>query len=282
MLNGVLIFGWLGAPKLGIRGVAIATSIARGIELLWCMLDAHRGKFIRLKLSALIQKDRLLTKDYIRISLPALSNYLVWGGAFSMYSAIMGHLGTDIVAANSIISVIRDLAVIIGTGIGSGGAILIGKELGEAHFESAKRYGSILCRMTLIAGIAGGFLLIITRPLAMKWAGLSPLAQEYLGVMIWINSYYCIGKCVNSSIVAGILGAGGDTKFGLVCDAVVMWLISIPMAMLLGFVFHMPPMIVYFAISLDEFIKMPFVIKRYRQYKWLHNITRETKKGVEA
>ena len=112
LLNAVFIFGLLGAPKMGIAGVALATTIARGIEFAICMLDALKFKTIRFRPSTIFERHNLLFVDFMKYSLPAFGNEVSWGLAFSMYSVIMGHLGSDIVAANAVVVVARNLGTV--------------------------------------------------------------------------------------------------------------------------------------------------------------------------
>lgn len=104
---------------------------------------------------------------------------------------------------------------------------------------------------------------------------LSDRAYEYLNIMMYINAYYVIGQAINTLTIAGIFRAGGDSKFGLFCDIIVMWFISVPFGLISAFVFKWPPMVVYFILCLDEIWKLPIVYKRYKSYKWLKNITRD-------
>ena len=90
-----------------------------------------------------------------------------------------------------------------------------------------------------------------------------------------INSYYISGTAVNTSLIAGIFRAGGDSKFGFICDTIDMWCYAIPLGLLAAFVFKWPVMVVYFLLCTDEFVKWPWVIKHYKSGKWLNNITRD-------
>lgn len=91
--------------------------------------------------------------------------------------------------------------------------------------------------------------------------------------MLFISSYYVIGKSINSMTIGGIFPAGGDTKFGLICDVVTMWCFAVPLGCIAAFVFKLPVMMVYFVLNLDELVKLPAVFKHYKQYKWLKNLT---------
>ena len=278
-LNAVFIFGLFGVPKSGIKGVAIATTFARIIELVLTVGISLRIKSIRLTPSVILKRNKLLLKDFFHYSLPALGNEFVWGVAFSMYSVIMGHSGEDIVAANSVVNVARNLASVLCFGMAYGGAILIGKEMGSGSLERAKKDASLLCRSTIAAGVLGGGLLLLFRPLIFRIAELTPQAMDFLNIMIYINSCSIVGAAINTVIICGIFRAGGDAKFGFVLDTFIMWGVSVPLGLLSAFVFKLPPIIVYLILYLDEFEKMPFVVHHYLSGRWVNNITRNFKEG---
>ncbi len=274
-LNAVFIFGLLGAPKLGVLGVALATSIARAIELLLCFLDSRLiGKNLRLRITSLFCEGGILTRDFVYYASPALGNYISWGVGFTMYSVILGHLNEDVVAANAVNAVVRNLSIILGMGVSNAGAILIGKEIGDKRLQQAKEDGSKVCRLALLFGVIGSVIIVLCRPFILHIANLSDTAHGYLNIMLFMNTYYCVGKVMNCATISGIFCAGGDTRFGLICDSITMWCFAVPLGFLAAFVFKWPIMVVYFCISLDEVVKLPVVYRHYKQYKWVNNITR--------
>ena len=206
---------------------------------------------------------------------PVLGNEIVWGVGFTMGSVILGHMGSDAVAANSIASIAKNLLICLCTGIGSGGAILVGNELGAGSLDRAKRYGEGVAKLSIVAGASTGAVLLCLSPLILRLTNLTPTAEGYLQWMLVICSYYCIGKSVNSTVIGGIFCAGGDSKFGFLCDAVTLWVIVVPLGMLAAFVWKLPVLAVYFIINLDEMIKLPAVYRHFKQYKWVKNLTKE-------
>lgn len=282
-LNAVFIFGLLGAPKLGIVGVAIGTVAARAVEVAICLGDSMRNKLVRIRLASLWERNPALLRDFFRYALPALANDIVWGVGFSMYSVIMGRLGSDVVAANAIAQVVRNMATVVCMGVSTCTSILVGKSLGENRLEEAKVYAARLLRLAMITGALGGVLILLLKPVIVSYPQIEDQARRYLEIMAYISAYSVFGQAVNTTLICGIFRAGGDSKFGLFCDVITMWLFSVPLGFLCAFVFNLPVMWVYFIIFLDEFIKMPFVFWRYRQKKWLRNITRdEVRSGVCA
>lgn len=274
-LNAMLIYGWLGLPELGIFGAAISTVISRAIELIWSAAVASRNDRPRLRLRMMLHPDVMLQRDFWHYSLPVLGNELVWGCGFTMYTVIMGHLGADAVAANSIANIVKDLLVCLSLGLGNAGGILVGNLLGRNAFEEARIMGNRLCRLVALVGVGTGLLIVAVRPLALRWAGLTPQATHYLSVMLLICAYYAACGCLTNLTIAGIFPAGGDAKFGLVCDAIVMWAIVVPIGLLSAFVIKLPVLAVYALLNTDECIKMIPALIHYRKYRWINNVTRQ-------
>lgn len=274
-LNAVLIFGLFGIPALGIRGAAIATTIAQGTELLLTLIENMRPNVVRLRPSYLFGRGGELQKDTVRYTTPVLANRLVWGCGVTMISVIMGHLGSDATAANALAAITKNILLCVCHGIGTGGSILIGNELGSGNLERAKEYGSRLCHAALISGTIAGGILFLCSPVILHVAGgsLTPEAKGYLQGMLWICSYYLIGKAINSTVIGGIFCAGGDAKFGFVCDTITMWVVVVPLGLIAAFLLKLPVLAVYFILCLDEFVKLPAVYRHYKKYIWVKDLT---------
>lgn len=274
LLNAILIFGLLGFPQMGIAGAALATTISRAVELFLTIFENVKTGVVRVRLKYFCSNFVRLKRDYYRYTIPVLANELVWGCGFTMFSVIMGHLGSDAVAANSVANIVKNIIACVCFGISTGSGILVGNELGSGNLETAKKYGRLLCKISLITGAVSGLFVLLSSPLVLMFTtSLTEQAHAYLQIMLYICSYYMIGKSINSTVVAGIFCAGGDTKFGLICDAITMWIIIIPLGAFAAFVLHLPILAVYFLLNLDEFIKLPAVYRHYKQYKWVKNLT---------
>lgn len=273
ILNAVLIYGLFGAPRMEAGGAAAATAIARGVELLWVLAELTKKGRIKIRFAYIRRPDQGLRKDFWHYTLPVLGNELVWGGGFTMYSVIMGHLGTDAVAANSIANIAKNLIASLAGGIGNGGSIMVGNELGAGRLETAKAYGRKLCHIAVVSGILSGIFLLLLSPLVLEITDLSPQAEEYLRWMMAMCAVYMVGKYVNGTTIAGIFCAGGDSRFGFLCDAVTLWCFTVPVGLLAAFVFKWPVLAVYFIVNSDEIVKLPAVYRHYRKYKWLKDLT---------
>lgn len=275
LLNAMFIFGLFGAPKLGVTGVAIATASSRLIQLVACVIVSLLSKDVKLNPAYMFIRSKTLLNDFIHLSLPALGNDLSWSVAFSMYSVILGHLGTEAVAANSLVTVVRNVGSVFCFAIASAGTILLGRVMGQEELEKSKSYASRMLKMTVVAGAVGGVIVLAVTPFVLRFAFLNDTAMHYLKYMLLINSYYIMGSAVNTALIAGVFRAGGDTKFGLICDTIDMWVYAVPLGFFAAFVLKLPVLWVYFLLCTDEFVKWPWVIRHYRKREWAKNITRE-------
>jgi Na+-driven multidrug efflux pump len=262
-------------PVKAVSGVAVSTMLSRALELTLCMVHSMAKGKVKLHLAQLFHFDRSLFWDFAKYTAPVQSNYLVWGGALTATAAIIGHVSNDMVAANSVASGVKNLVLVLCAGISQGGGVLIGKALGEGRVEDAKRDGGKVVRWALVLGIVAGGLILLGRPLALSMTSLTEEARSILDGMLYICSFYCVGKSLNSTVIAGIFCAGGDSKFGFLCDTIVMWGVIIPAGFICAFVLKLPPVMLYAVLCLDEFLKIPFMAIHYCKYKWLKNITRE-------
>ncbi len=276
LLNWLLIFGVGFFPKMGITGAALATVLSKVFETAMVLTAVARKQCPALRIGVMLHSiNKELHKDYWKYTVPLLINQIGWGGGVTMYSVIMGHLGSDAVAANSIASIVRSIIASLCWGIASGVGIIIGGMLGRNEFEKAKKAGGSFVRFSIIIGAASGLVILAITPLVLHVIHLAPQAQYYLKYMMCLAAYYIIGNSLNSTIITGIFPAGGDTKFGMYCDVITLWGFVVPLGLIGAFVLKLPVLAVAFILTLDEFVKIPAVYKHYMKFRWVRNITKE-------
>lgn len=274
ILNAVFIFGLCGVPAMGVKGAAVATLIARIVEIFMAVGMSYKKDYVHIHFKEIFKPHKDLFHDFLRCWLPLLGAFLLWGVGFTSYTAFMGHLGTDAAAANSICAIVRDVICCLCNGLASGGGIIVGHELGAGKLEESKDYGNKLTILAFICGFVSALLMFVLTPIALKFIRLSDGATTLLYQMMIVMTVYMIGRAVNSIIINGIFAAGGDTLFDLYSLAVVMWGFAVPLAALGTFVFHWPVVIVYACTCLDEVGKIPWVVIHFRKYKWVKDLTR--------
>ena len=269
-LNALFIFVF----RMGIQGAALATVLAMCLQLAWTVRQSFQKDSIKIRLPFLLRTDKTLKKDFIHYTLPIVGNYFFWGGGVTIFSSIIGHLGSDAVAAYSVAGIIRNLSTCVAQGVGTAGAILVGNELGRNEIEQAKFYAKRVTWLSAGFGVCSGALLLSLRPVLLNLVALSPAANGYLSGMLLVCSYYVIASQINSTVIGGIFCAGGKSRFGCICDGVVLWGIITPLALLAAFYWQLPVLVVYVVLNLDECIKVPVVLWYYRKYTWAQNLTR--------
>ncbi len=276
ILNYIFIFGVGPVAPMGAVGAAIATVCARFAELIIVVVhNIFVNNTAKINLKYALRTDKWLVSDFVRFSMPVVINELMWGLGMSTFSAILGHMGSAVSAAYSVAQVARQLALVVCFGIANAAAIMIGKAIGEGNMEVAREYGKRFSVLSLIMGAVGGLMILIIRPSLMSFMSVSELSRYYMGVMLYVISYYVVAQAVNTTMIVGVFRAGGDTKFGLMIDVGIMWGVSILCGFIAGYVLKLSVEAVIVILLSDEVIKLPLTIKRYRKYKWLNNVTRQ-------
>ena len=276
VFNAVFIFGLLGMPAMGIRGAALATVIARGVELALAVIVTRKKGNVQLRWKGLLDKaDKLLFQDFLRYTMPVIGASLVWGVAYMSYSVVLGHMDGDAVAANSITAAAKNLISCMIRGVGGGAGILIGNLLGANMLDKAKAYGARLTKLAAIVGICTGTLLVLLTPVIMGITELTDQATAYLKIMIVFTGLNIAAQSINHVVLDGIFGAGGDAKFDMNTNIIFMWCICVPLSLMGAFWLHLPAPVVFCLCNMDEIIKLPVVFHHYRKYIWLRNITRD-------
>ena len=276
VLNALLIFGLFGFPELGIVGAAIATLISRIIEFAIVVFYAtKKNKVVKFRISDVVHIDKILFKDFLVYAAPVIINELLWGLGSSTNTAIIGHMGSAAVAANSVAQMARQLAMVVCFGVSQATAIYLGKTIGEKKFELAKVYGKKFLKLSIIVGAAGGALILLAAPVINSFMTLSPEAQGYVKFMFFVMSYFALCMSINTTLIVGVLRSGGDTKYGMLVDLGGMWGFSILLGAIAAFKFKASVEIVYIILMSDEVVKLPMSISRFRSNKWIKDITRD-------
>ena len=277
LCNATFIFGLFGLPKLGVTGVALGTVIARMVEVLICLIYSLNSSDVRFRIKYFFSKSGILFRDFMKIASPAVINDVVWSFASSAFAAILGHIGDDMVAANAVAVMVVNIGAIACRGFANATTIIVSQELGQDHIDTAREYGKRMLRITTIVSMVGCVIILAIRPLILDFYRdkLTETAIYYLGIFIIMTTWRLLGEGINTCRICGCFRGGGDSRFGMIIDSVFMWLVAVPLTFLAAYVLKLPPIWVYFIMTLDEFEKMPAVFIHYFRGKWLTNITRD-------
>ena len=277
LCNASFIFGLFGLSKLGVTGVALGTVIARIVEVVICLTYSFFSSGIKFRVKYLFAKAGVLMNDFLKITAPSVVNDVAWSLASSAFAAILGHIGDDMVAANAVAIMVVNIGAIACRGFSNATTIIISQELGQNHIETAKEYGKRMLRITIIVALIGAAIILAIRPFMIEFYRdkLSATALSYLGSIMVMTTWRLLGEGINTCLICGCFRGGGDAKFGMITDTLCMWLIAVPLMAIAAYVIKLPPIWVYFVMTLDEFEKMPIVFYHYKKGNWTKNITRE-------
>jgi putative MATE family efflux protein len=276
ILNWILVFGNLGAPAMGVAGSALATTMARTLEIIvilgYLLLYDRKIKF---RLKYLFKSDRLIFREYMKVGAPVIISDFILVVGMSMLSVIMGHMGSEMVAANSITNVLTQLTTVLLMGISSSSTIIIGNTVGAGDMEKAQDYAKTLWFLSIMLGLAGSFLIFFLKYLAVDFYEITVSTRGIALQLMDAMAMLMIFTSVSQTLTKGILRAGGDTRFLMVADVLFLWLASIPLGYLAGIRLDLAPGIVFICLKIDEVIKAIWCSRRLLGQRWIKNVARE-------
>ncbi|EJT6500805.1 MATE family efflux transporter [Clostridium perfringens] len=276
ILNWILIFGNLGAPELGIRGAAIATVCARITEfsIVLVFMFIYERK-IGLKIEHLLKLDKEILKDYVGLCTPVLCNELLWAIGASMISVIVGRMGTEVVAANSINGVAHQFVTVFIFGMSNATAVIIGNTIGEGKKEKAKEYAYSIGIFSVVMGCISGLMLLLIKPFVVNFYNVSYSTKLIAMEIMTVTSGIIVFQSLASNFMMGVLRGGGDAKFVLINDLIFMWLVAIPGGFFVAFVLELPVALVFLVIKCDEILKSLTSVYRVISGKWVNDVTKD-------
>ncbi len=272
-LSYALIFGELGLPGLGIQGAAWATLIARVLEALALVWLSYRLKTAAAaRLNELFRWDVTYIVRVLRPVLPVAVNELLWSLGISAYSVVYARIGTNSIAAMNIAGTINDVSIVIFVGIANACAIMVGHAIGAGDEAEAQRIAGRSVALGVVGSLVMGGLILLVSPYVLVLYKVAPLVIFYTRKILVIVSGLLWLRVSNMILFLGVLRAGGDTRYALVLDGFIIWIVGVPLAFAGGFIFHLPVYWVYLLVMSEELTKWILGIARYFSRKWIHNL----------
>ncbi|HAV76005.1 MAG TPA: MATE family efflux transporter [Anaerolineae bacterium] len=272
-LSYALIFGKFGLPELGIQGAAVAAVVARVIECITLLTIIYtRQSPVAASLRELTDFDTKFFAKVIKPVLPVILNELFWALGITTYNIIYGRIGTASFAAMSIVATIEQIAFVLFIGIANGTSVLVGNRIGAGNEDEAFRYAGRSLGLGILGGIFMGIFLQIVKAPVLSLYNVSPEVIQNAGNIINVVTVFMWVRINNMTIVIGVLRAGGDTRFSLLLDGFIIWIVGVPMAYIAAFVLHLPVYFVYFFAMSEETVKWLLGVYRYRSRKWINNL----------
>ena len=280
-LNWVFIFGKLGAPALGVRGAAVATLIARLLEITIVVIHMVKSTFFQVHLHLLLRPGTDMVRRFLRYGGLVVFNETTWGLGSSIFPTIMGHMAgsTEILAAYTVAGNVDKVCMVVSFGLATTAAVIIGREVGAGRPQQVRSIGRALAVLAVLCGLGvGSLLLIFAHLIAPAWVfplfEMSARAGSIAIMMMTVQAFIRPLRDFNSVVIVGVLRGGGDVKAATMIDTLPQWLAAIPAALILGLAFHADILWVYLAIALESVVKFGFGIWRTSSDSWIRDLTR--------
>jgi len=272
--NWVFIFGNLGAPAMGVRGAAIATTIARVCEFLVVIgYTRFFEKNLKLRLKDLLKTDKSIRKTFFENCIPVMGNELLWSLGASMLSVVMGHMGQEVVAANSIYNVISQLSGVMAQGLSAAAAVLVGNTIGAGKTDELGFKVRSLQILGVAVGVVAAAIVFFSRPLMLAIYNVGDVTKDYVSQIMIAGAILELVRSLVFVNMVGILRGGGDAKFVLVNDVLFLWILAVPFGFLTGLVWNWPIAAVFLVLNCDNFIKLATSFWRIKSKKWIKDVT---------
>ena len=272
--NYTFIFGKFGAPRMEVAGAALGTLIARVFEA--SMILGYlfiKDKKILFRVRDIFMKTGSLLGEYIRISIPVLISDAILALGNNSVAMVIGHLGATFTAANAITSVTQQLSTVVIQGVSQAGAIVTGHTLGSEGREKTQEQGWMFLGLGLALGtISAIFIMLISNPIINTY-NISIETKQIARQLMNAISLIIIFRATNSIMTKGVLRGGGDTKMLMVTDNVFLWVLSLPLGILAGFVFHWSAFWIYVALNSADIVKTIWCVFRLKSEKWIKKIS---------
>lgn len=277
-LNYLLIGGHLGCPALGLKGAAIATTVAMFLQaFLMILIGVVKKSIIFSDFREIFAFDRLFLKKYFIVCIPVMLNELMWGVGTNVYTMVFARQGSENFAAYTVFDSIQQIAFVFFVGTCNACSIMIGKAIGAGKHEEGYKMAKKFMGVIFVLGIIiGGILILVRHPLLNLLPIETEGARETAAKLIFIYSVWVPLRNIPYICIVGIFRAGGDTKTGMFLDVSALFLISIPIVAYLGFCTDVsfPTLIAAMYVAEDS-LKIILALIHFFSKKWIKQLTDE-------
>ena len=267
VLDPCLIFGLGPFPELGVTGAAIATTIGRGIGVLYLAycLTRPNGRLC-LSFADLRIVPELISR-MLRISAGGIGQFLIATASWIALIRIVAVYGSAPVAAFTIAIRTVEFAILPSWGLGNAASTLVGQNLGAGKPERAEAFVWRAVKYNVIFMTAIGATIIVFAGTIIGWFTADPETLRYGKPCLQILGLGYPGWAVGMIVVQALNGAG-DTRTPTILNFVCFWMMEIPLAWWLAMSVGLGPNGVLWATVVSEAALSIFGVYVFRAGRW--------------
>lgn len=276
VLNYVLIFGKIGFPAMGVKGAAIATCVARLVELLWIMHHVYRkDPSLRLRLKELTLFDSVMFKQYLKLAMPVITTETLWSLSQLLYSMAYVRISTDASAAVQLSATIQGLLFVFIMSLSAASAVIIGQAIGADEDKETviQKMASRILRLTAVIGIICTVLEVFFPSVLMVfYRDLTPELWQMTADLLRVRGLFIVVRFMNSVLIMGVFRAGGDVRVPMLIEMLTTWLFAVPIAFVAGLYWQLGIFWTLALVTFEEVIKLLILLPRYFRRRWIHRV----------
>ncbi len=279
VLDYALIFGKLGLPAMGVKGAALATAISAWIGFgLLVLVSVKQKNIIVMPIKDFFSFSLDDFKVFIKKASPVIINELLWGLGTVCNNVIYSNTGYENYAACTILRTVESLFLILFIGLNDGGAIIIGKTIGEGKYDKAYRNSKRLAiSIPIISVFIAIFAIAFKEKVVYLFNVSGNITDTTVGIALTLITIYAMELCVRNipyTMVCAVFRSGGDSVTGAKYEIICLWMIAIPATFVAAFWLKLPFPLVFLIGYLGEDIpKSILCLKHFVSRKWIKPVT---------
>ena len=276
-LNYILIFGKLGLPQMGVEGAALATVIARVVELCVVAFYAFRvQKNVDLRVGDMFHTRRWAFRDYFRFGAPVALGDTQWALVGMLKAAMIGYLGKTMISAINITDTMCNLATMFTFAMADAACVVIGKSVGAGDYKRTRKESNTIQVLFALFGFVMCFIVFVLRKPFISLYGAAEDISTLASTLVAIAAVTLLGTTYHAACFRGINRGAGDGNFVVLIDLICGWLIVLPLTFLAAFVFKAPLPVIFLFTRIDQCFKWLIAFLRLKGSKWIRNVTRSS------
>lgn len=274
VLNFLLINGYLGFPRLEVRGAAIATLVARIIEfsILLYMVWGRKKLIRETPFQELLRFRKADVRRFLSVASPVIINETFWSLGIMTYNFAIAQIGVSAFAALQITNTIAHLFLVFAFGVCNAASIIIGNQIGKDRLDLVKEYTARIIRIILLLGGIMTLALLLFKGPILGLYKLEGSTHETTNYLLTMTAFIIPVRFMNILYIVGIFRGGGDTKYSLMAETLSLWGVGVPLVAVSALVLGMPVEVVFTLSLSEELVKLVICTPRYRSMKWIRKV----------